>query len=91
VQKCGRDKNRGRIRGGEEGGLDGEHGEAEGERQAQQQHHRRPPLRRRQRRPRHWRRAAVDGEEKSVGSVPERERQGTRRFLDKTITSVGHL
>ena len=35
-----------RTWGGEEGGLDGEDGEAEGERQAQQQRHRRPPLRR---------------------------------------------
>ena len=35
-----------RTRGGEEWGLDGEHGEAEGQRQAQQQRHRRPALRR---------------------------------------------
>uniref|UniRef100_A0A0A9EL11 Stv3 n=1 Tax=Arundo donax TaxID=35708 RepID=A0A0A9EL11_ARUDO len=36
-----------RPRGGEEGGLDGEDGEAESERQPQQQRHRRPPLRQR--------------------------------------------
>jgi hypothetical protein len=47
-----------RTRGGEERGLDGEHGEAEGQRQAQQQRHRRPALRRRRRHqvgPRHCR------------------------------------